>query len=82
MYVKLVRQGMFYKRYFYRMSITSNWLTILELRRQQKMRSSMTWGLTAAAAAAAAVVSLDLGSVGDSVRQIHIILFSGLGLIF
>lgn len=34
----------------------------------------MTWGLTAAAAAAAAV-SLDLGSVGDSVRQIHVILF-------
>lgn len=70
-----------HKRYFYRTSITSNWLTILELRRQQKMRSSMTWGLTAAAAAAA-VVSLDLGSMGDSVRQIHVILFSDLGLIF
>lgn len=38
----------------------------------------MTWGLTAAAAA----VSLDLGSVGGSVRQIPVILFSGLGLIF
>lgn len=33
-------------------------------------------------AAAAAAVSLDLGSVGDNVRQIHVILFSGLGLIF